>query len=118
MTYSFNKHTFQKTFSISDLFLGFLDTLIFAALAIGTFFRYSILNDKRVTLVCLKTAIPTAIAFSIIPVLSLIQSEVGKISNFWVCFWLIVACFGFGFFQFTFFPSTLTIFSHYFNVKT
>jgi len=50
-----------------------LDGLIFITLAIGTFFRYSILNDKKATLICLKTAIPTSLAFSVIPMISLLK---------------------------------------------
>lgn len=46
-TYSFNKHTFQKIFGISDLFLGFVDAFIYLTLALGTFLRYSILNSNK-----------------------------------------------------------------------
>jgi sugar phosphate permease len=42
MTYSFNKHNLETKFGVGDLFLGFLDALIFITLAIGTLFRYSI----------------------------------------------------------------------------
>ncbi len=68
MTYSFNKHSIKNFFGIGELFLGILDCLIYLSLSIGTFFRYSIINDKRHPLVCLKTAIPTALAFSIVPI--------------------------------------------------
>ncbi len=46
-TYSFNKHTFQKVFGISDLFLGFVDAFIYLTLALGTFLRYSIVNSAK-----------------------------------------------------------------------
>lgn len=74
MTYSFNKHNFEIRFGIGDLFLGFLDALIFISLAIGTIFRYSLLNSKNFTLVCLQTSIPTALAFSLIPIASLLMT--------------------------------------------
>lgn len=80
MTYSFNKHNIKISFGIGEFFLGILDSLIFISLAIGTFYRYSILNDKRYTLVFLKTAIPTAIAFCLVPLVSLFDSdESGKV---------------------------------------
>lgn len=74
-TYSFNKHTIAEKYSINHLFLGIVDSIIFISLAIGTFLRYSILNDKKLTLICLKTAIPTSIAFIVIPLISLIKKE-------------------------------------------
>lgn len=75
MTYSFNKHNIELKFGASDFLIGLMDSLMFIALSIGTFFRYSILNDKRKTLVCLKMAIPTALAFSIIPMFSLMRGD-------------------------------------------
>lgn len=70
-TYSFNKHTIQKIFGISDLFIGFVDSFIYLTLAIGTFFRYSFINSHKPVKACLMTAIPTAIGFSIIPIITL-----------------------------------------------
>jgi len=72
-TYSFNKHTFQKIFGISDLFLGCVDAFIYLTLALGTFLRYSIVNGNKPVQACLYTAIPTIIGFSIIPILSLFR---------------------------------------------
>lgn len=72
-TYSFNKHTFQKIFGISDLFLGFVDSFIYLTLALGTFLRYSILNSSKPVEACLFTAIPTVIGFSIIPIIALFK---------------------------------------------
>jgi sugar phosphate permease len=69
--YSFNKHSFQKLFGISNLYLGIMDSLIYLSLALGTFFRYSILNSQKPIFACLWTAIPTSIGFSLIPLLSL-----------------------------------------------
>lgn len=73
MSYSFNKHNLEAKFGIGDLFLGFLDAFIFIALAFGTFFRYSIINDKEASLICLKTAIPTSLAFGLIPMVSIFK---------------------------------------------
>lgn len=72
-TYSFNKHTFQKIFGISDLFLGCVDSFIYLTLALGTFLRYSIVNSSKPVQACLYTAIPTIIGFSIIPIISLFK---------------------------------------------
>lgn len=43
MAYSFSKAHIKLTFGISSLSLGLMDALIFIALALGTFFRYSLL---------------------------------------------------------------------------
>lgn len=75
MTYSFNKHNLETKFGVGDLFLGIVDALMFIALSFGTFFRYSMLNDKKNTLICLKTAIPTSLAFSLVPIASLLKGE-------------------------------------------
>ncbi len=75
MTYSFNKHNIEVKFGIGDFFLGLMDSIMFIALSVGTFLRYSIINDKSKTLVCLKMAIPTALAFSIIPMVSLLRGD-------------------------------------------
>jgi sugar phosphate permease len=75
MTYSFNKHRIKDQFGVGELFLGILDSTIFISLAIGTFFRYSIINDKRLPLVCLKTAIPTAIAYSLVPIVGFLNGD-------------------------------------------
>lgn len=75
MTYSFNKHNIELKFGVTDLVIGLMDSLMFITLSIGTFLRYSILNDKRKALVCLKMAIPTALAFSIIPMVSLLRGD-------------------------------------------
>lgn len=72
-TYSFNKHTFQIIFGINNLFLGILDSIIYLTLALGTFFRYSILNSQKPVEACLYTALPTVIGFSFIPLLSLFK---------------------------------------------
>lgn len=72
-TYSFNKHTFQKIFGISDLFLGFVDAFIYLTLALGTFLRYSIVNSNKPVQACMYTAIPTIIGFTVIPVISLFK---------------------------------------------
>ncbi len=72
-TYSFNKHTFQKIFGISDLFLGCVDSLIYLTLAIGTFLRYSIINSHKPVEACVWTAVPTIIGFTAIPVISLFK---------------------------------------------
>lgn len=73
MSYSFNKHNIETKFGVGDLFLGMLDALIFFSLSIGTLLRYSILNDNNSILICLKTAIPTSLAFSLIPIISLFK---------------------------------------------
>lgn len=119
MTYSFNKHSIKNQFGIGELFLGILDCLIYLSLSIGTFFRYSIVNDKRLPLVCLKTAIPTALAFSLVPIFGSFQGNPEDPSPaFGTYLFLLLALGCFGFFQFTSFPLSLTIFSHHFNVKT
>ena len=118
-TYSFNKHTLQQIFGIGDLFLGFLDSFIYLTLAFGTFIRYSILNSHKPVQACLFTAFPTVLGFSIIPIISLYSepSSISEEAGFFTYFLLII-CFGcFGFFQLSFFPATLTIFSHHFDVK-
>lgn len=70
MTYSFNKHNIKMQFGIGELFLGVIDAMIFLSLSIGTFLRYAIIKDNRHTFVCLKTAIPTALAFGVVPVVA------------------------------------------------
>jgi sugar phosphate permease len=117
-TYSFNKHTIAEKFDIGHLFLGIVDSIIFMSLALGTFLRYSILNDKKPTLTCLKTAIPTSIAFIIIPIISLAKGdEVDKEPDVLIHVIMAISFGLFGFFQLSFFPATLTLFSQYFNVK-
>lgn len=72
-TYSFNKHTFQDIFGISDLFLGIVDSLIYLTLSLGTFLRYSVVNSNKPVQACLFTAIPTIIGFTVIPMISLFK---------------------------------------------
>ena len=98
--------------------MGLLDALIFLSLAVGTLSRYSLLNSKNLPLTCLQTAIPTAISFSIIPLYSLFKTENDKQASLFTELIMILAFGCFGFFQFTFFPALLTIFSKYFHVKT
>lgn len=118
MTYSFNKHNLEAKFGIGDLFLGFLDALMFIALAFGTFFRYSIINDKEASLLCLKTAIPTCLAFGLVPIVSIFKGETSQAAPSFFNYMVLLIGLGlFGFFQFSFFPATITIFSGYFNVK-
>lgn len=75
MTYSFNKHSIETTFKISDLILGLLDSLMFIALSIGTFLRYELMTDKRLALVCLKTGIVVALAYAVLPIVALIKGQ-------------------------------------------
>jgi sugar phosphate permease len=75
-TYSFNKPFFAKQYGLSNLFLGILDSTIFLAMALGTFLRYSILNDKKHTLTLIKTAIPAAIFYIIVPLLSITHAVI------------------------------------------
>jgi len=75
MTYSFNKHHIETTLKISDLILGLMDSLMFIALSIGTFLRYELMADKRLTLVCLKTGIVVALAYAVIPIFTLIKGQ-------------------------------------------
>ena len=99
--------------------MGILDSTIFISLAVGTFFRYSILNDKRLPLVCLKTAIPTALAYSLVPLVCYFHGNPeDSVPTFETYLFLLVSLGCFGFFQFTAFPLSLTIFSNHFNVKT
>lgn len=87
-------------------------------MAIGTFFRYSIVNSKKPVETCLWTAIPTVIGFTTVPVISLISSD-GFEDSVPVLNPIVIALsFGiFGFFQLAFFPATLTIFSNAFNIR-
>jgi len=118
MTYSFNKVNIKTTFGINSFFLGIMDALLFVALSLGTFFRYSILKNNNIPLICLKTAIPAAIVYSLIPLTSLIiDASYFHIPNFIKCAILIISIFLFGICQLSFFPALLTIFSKYFNVK-
>jgi sugar phosphate permease len=88
------------------------------SLAVGTFLRYSILNDKKPTVTCLKTAISTALAFIIIPIISLSKGETKNHEPDVLIHVIMALSFGmFGFFQLSFFPATLTLFSQHFNVK-
>lgn len=75
MTYSFNKHSIETTFKISDLILGLLDSLMFIALSIGTFLRYELMTDKRLALVCLKTGIVVALVYAVLPIVALIKGQ-------------------------------------------
>ena len=75
MTYSFNKHSIETTFKISDLVLGLLDSLMFIALSVGTFLRYELKTDKRLALVCLKTSIVVALAYAVLPMVAMIKGQ-------------------------------------------
>lgn len=75
MTYSFNKHSIETTFKISDLVLGLLDSLMFIALSVGTFLRYELMTDKRLALVCLKTSIVVALAYAVLPMVAMIKGQ-------------------------------------------
>lgn len=117
-TYSFNKHSFQSVFGISDFFLGCVDSLIYLTLAIGIFLRYSILNSNKPVQACLYTAIPTIIGFTVIPVISLLRHDTKEGTGSVLDYILIGGSFAmFGFFQLSFFPATLTIFSNSYTVK-
>ena len=119
MTYSFNKHNIKTQFGIGELFLGIIDAVIFLSLSVGTFWRYSIVSDNRHTLVCLKTAIPTALAFGIVPLVAFnMDDNISSISSFGGYLFLLISMALFGFSQFASFPLSLTIFSHHFNVKS
>lgn len=119
MTYSFNKHNIQIQFAIGELALGLIDAMIFFSLSIATFFRYAIVKDNRHTLVCLKTAIPTALAFGIVPLVAYnMDDSPSTIPSFGTYVFLLSSMALFGFSQFASFPLSLTIFSHHFNVKT
>lgn len=118
MTYSFNKVNIKSTFGINSFFLGIMDSLLFIALSLGTFFRYSILKNNNIPLICLKTSIPAAIVYSFIPLTSLIiDGSYLHIPSFIKCAILIISILLFGICQLSFFPALLTIFSRYFNVK-
>jgi sugar phosphate permease len=96
-----------------------LDAIIYISLSIATFFRYSILNDKRLPSVFLKTAIPTVIAYSLIPMAGYWQGNPSNaVPTVGIYLFLLITLGCFGFFQFTAFPLSLTIFSSHFNVKT
>lgn len=91
---------------------------MFIALSIGTLLRYQLMTDKRLALVCLKTAIVVSLAYAVLPIYSLIKGEsIETNPSSWTYFMLFAALGIFGFFQFSFFPSLITIFSHHFNVK-
>lgn len=75
MTYSFNKHSIETTFKISDLVLGLLDSLMFIALSVGTFLRYELMTDKRLALVCLKTSIVVALTYAVLPMVAMIKGQ-------------------------------------------
>jgi hypothetical protein len=93
--------------------------MIFFSLAIGTFWRYAIVSDNRHTLVCLKTAIPTALAFGIVPLVAYNMTDgTSIVSSVGTYVFLLVSMALFGFCQFASFPLSLTIFCQHFNVKT
>lgn len=119
MTYSFNKHNIKMQFGIGELFLGVIDSMIFLSLAVGTFWRYSIVSDNRHTLVCMKTGIVTAVAFGVVPLVAWSMEDTDKpIPSFGKYVFLLLAMALFGFSQFASFPLSLTLFSHHFSVKS
>lgn len=119
MTYSFNKHYYQVVFGVSNLFLGILDSIIYLSVAIGTFARYSIVNNLHPVQGTFYTAFPMAFGLAIIPIAAFIyqnDSSIGHATPF-IYFIFVIAALLFGFFQLNFFPAMLTIFGNSFNIK-
>ena len=116
--YSFNKSFIQKYYGLNDLFISIIDAWIFLTVGVGSFLKFSISNSLKPVQTCFWTCMIAAIAFSIIPIISLAKPEGFSDVPMGLSYFILIIAMGlFGFFGFASFPSTFTLFCFSFNNK-
>lgn len=120
MGYSSVKPYFETTFALDSIFLGLFDGLVYISLGIGFFFRFLIEGSTQKTKIYLIFGILTAIAYAVIPVMSLLMmNDLGIIQtdSFFIGYVIPgAALIIFGFCQCMAWPVLLYLVNQHFNV--
>jgi sugar phosphate permease len=118
MTYSEVKPYFQTVFNLSNLYLGILDGIVYVSLALGFGLRFLISSRNSSLREYLIFTTIAVLGFLVIPVISLASGILVTSNPLLQKVLPAVGLVIFGFFQFSAWPTLLTITNEYFDIKT